>query len=321
MTEMPRKPDPPICTPWYATSLQGADGFATQPRDAERWIRSFRPSSAASVAVDVCSARPIVDITPALRGVIKTAAFERSITVPDMLRDLLAREFSDTDESARSADPTPGARHVFYVGPWHTEVELTWVEGRIEHWIHFGHDSSETILDRCRRILHLTPRNVFAFVRWATDDFRTVVSRIDDVRAVDRGDPYQTPPFAGPGGEILLRISGWPEDRTCAPGDRRGGRRLASTPLMPPNYCASQQPPRRRRADAAPTAANNIASAGCAGGPRHNAFRLHHDHLCRDALRRAYERLPSRAKAALERRRERAVRAPRGAAHASAPCR
>src|SRR5579862_4126032 len=49
---------------------------------------------------------------------------------------------------------------------------------------------------------------------------------------------------------------------------------------MPPNYCASQQPPRRRRADAAPTAANNIASAGCAGGPRHNAFRLHRDHLC-----------------------------------------
>ena len=48
MTEMSRKPDPSICTPWYATSLQEADGFATQPRDAENWIRSFRPSSSAA---------------------------------------------------------------------------------------------------------------------------------------------------------------------------------------------------------------------------------------------------------------------------------
>ena len=111
------------------------------------------------------------------------------------------------------ADPTPGARHVLYVGPWHTEVELIWVEGRIEHWTHFGHDSSETILDRCRRILHLTPRNVFAFVRWASNSFGTVVSRIDDVRAVDRGDPYQTPPFVG-----------WSGRRDFA-ADQRLGRR------------------------------------------------------------------------------------------------
>jgi hypothetical protein len=47
------------------------------------------------------------------------------------------------------------------------------------------------------------------------------------------------------------------------------------------------------------------------GELRHDAFRLRHDHLCRDALRRADERLPSRAKPALERRRERAVRAVR----------
>jgi hypothetical protein len=32
-----------------------------------------------------------------LRGRIKIAAFQRGITVADMLRDLLAREFPDTD--------------------------------------------------------------------------------------------------------------------------------------------------------------------------------------------------------------------------------
>ena len=38
-----------------------------------------------------------VDITPALRGRIKIAAFQRGITVADMPRDLLAREFPDTN--------------------------------------------------------------------------------------------------------------------------------------------------------------------------------------------------------------------------------
>lgn len=72
-------------------------GFAARPRDAESWIRSPDPSSAVSVAADIYTARLTVDITPALRGRIKIAAFQRGITVADMLRDLLAREFPDTD--------------------------------------------------------------------------------------------------------------------------------------------------------------------------------------------------------------------------------
>lgn len=72
-------------------------GFAARPRDAESWVRSPDPSSPASVAADLYTARLTVDITPALRGRIKIAAFQRGITVADMLRDLLAREFPDTD--------------------------------------------------------------------------------------------------------------------------------------------------------------------------------------------------------------------------------
>jgi hypothetical protein len=92
-----------------------------------------------------------------------------------------------------------------------THVELTWLEKRIEHWIRFGRDVDETILDRRRRVLSFVPGSIFAFVRWASNDYGTVVSRIDIVRAVAVGEPYQTLPFVRPGGEILLRINGWPK--------------------------------------------------------------------------------------------------------------
>ena len=92
-----------------------------------------------------------------------------------------------------------------------TGVEVTWLEGRIEQWIRFGHEAGETVLDRRRRVLRFAPNSVFAFVRWAANDFGTVVSRVDIVRAVDQGAPYQTLPFVRSGGDILLRISGWPK--------------------------------------------------------------------------------------------------------------
>ena len=72
-------------------------GFAARPRDADSWIRSPDPASANTNATDLYTARLTVDITPALRGRIKIAAFQRGITVADMLRDLLAREYPDTD--------------------------------------------------------------------------------------------------------------------------------------------------------------------------------------------------------------------------------
>ena len=92
-----------------------------------------------------------------------------------------------------------------------TRVELTWIEKKIEYWIRFGQDVQETILDRRRRVLSFRPGTTFAFVRWASNDFGTIISRIDIVRAVELGEPYQTLPFVRPGGEILLRIDGWPK--------------------------------------------------------------------------------------------------------------
>ena len=92
-----------------------------------------------------------------------------------------------------------------------TEVELIWHEKRIEHWLRFGHAASERIIDRSRRILTFRPHVVFAYVRWVSNDFGTVVSRIDILRTVRFGETHTTLPFVWPGGEIFLHITGWPK--------------------------------------------------------------------------------------------------------------
>ncbi|RWD69703.1 DUF2840 domain-containing protein [Mesorhizobium sp.] len=90
-----------------------------------------------------------------------------------------------------------------------TTVELTWIEKRIEHRLRFGRPANQTIIDKRRRVVAFAPGSVFAFVRWAANDFGTIVSRIDIVRAVFPGEAYQTLPYIRPGGEILLKIAGW----------------------------------------------------------------------------------------------------------------
>ena len=92
-----------------------------------------------------------------------------------------------------------------------THVELTWIEKKVEYWIRFGREAGELILDRRRRVISFRPNSIFAFARWAGNDFGTIISRIDIVRAVEPGETYQTLPFVRPGGEILLKIEGWPK--------------------------------------------------------------------------------------------------------------
>jgi len=92
-----------------------------------------------------------------------------------------------------------------------THVELTWIEKKIEHWLRFGRRADEKILDRRRSVSSFAPGGIFAFVRWASNDYGTIVSRLDIVRAVEPGARFQTLPFVRPGGEILLRVNGWPK--------------------------------------------------------------------------------------------------------------
>ncbi|WP_067219094.1 hypothetical protein [Stappia indica] len=68
-------------------------GFASRPVDPEGWIKDGDTPPGGRGVSAACTARLTIDITPELRGRIKIAAFRRGVTVADMLRDLLAREF------------------------------------------------------------------------------------------------------------------------------------------------------------------------------------------------------------------------------------
>lgn len=96
-------------------------------------------------------------------------------------------------------------------GPSLTFVELTWHKQRIENRIRFGRPESQQILDRHRRVVSFAPGSIFCFVRWAANEYGTILSRADIVRAVAADERYQTLPFVRPGGEILLRMDGWPK--------------------------------------------------------------------------------------------------------------
>ncbi len=68
--------------------------FASRPADPESWIKTPEPTPTSPARDSGFTARLTIDITPELRGRIKIAAFQRGLTVADMLRELLTREFS-----------------------------------------------------------------------------------------------------------------------------------------------------------------------------------------------------------------------------------
>ncbi|MFV3131277.1 hypothetical protein [Niveispirillum sp. KHB5.9] len=72
------------------------DGFVARPSDAESWGRR---SERRSTVADAFTARLTIDVTPVLRGRIRMAAFRQGLTMAELLRDLLAREFPP-DEGA-----------------------------------------------------------------------------------------------------------------------------------------------------------------------------------------------------------------------------
>jgi hypothetical protein len=74
-------------------------GFASRPGDADSWVRAPESLPASRPPEDF-SARLTIDVTPALRGRIKVTAFRRGMTVADMLRALLDREFLDDGGAA-----------------------------------------------------------------------------------------------------------------------------------------------------------------------------------------------------------------------------
>ena len=71
--------------------------FAARPGAADAWVRAPGADAGPPSAY---TARLTIDVTPILRGRIKITAFERGITVAEMLRTLLEREFGDAAADA-----------------------------------------------------------------------------------------------------------------------------------------------------------------------------------------------------------------------------
>ncbi|MFG1230418.1 ribbon-helix-helix protein [Xanthobacter wiegelii] len=78
------------------TARPNRRGFAARPADPEHWIKAAEAPPPRDAAASF-TARLTIDVTPELRGRIKIAAFQRGVTVADMLRDLLARAFPATE--------------------------------------------------------------------------------------------------------------------------------------------------------------------------------------------------------------------------------
>jgi hypothetical protein len=92
-----------------------------------------------------------------------------------------------------------------------TQVELLWIQKRVETWIRFGQIAREQIIDNTRRVVSLAPNNVFALVHWAANDYGTIRSEIHILRAVAPGEPYVAVSDVQPGADILLHARGWPK--------------------------------------------------------------------------------------------------------------
>ena len=81
------------------TERNSRRGFAARRGDPDAWVRTPELSISRTSDPDL-TARLTIDVTPALRGRIKIIAFQRGLTVAEMLRALLDREFPDGGETA-----------------------------------------------------------------------------------------------------------------------------------------------------------------------------------------------------------------------------
>lgn len=92
-----------------------------------------------------------------------------------------------------------------------THVTLFWREGKHEDWLKFGRPVAERIISRSQRIESYAPGQLFALVRWASNDYGTIHSTLDIVRAVEPGEPVTHVAQVDPGGAVLLSVHGWPK--------------------------------------------------------------------------------------------------------------
>lgn len=121
---------------------------------------------------------------------------------------LLTRERLWTDGDAPPTRPTETR---LGDGPQLTHVTLVWRKGEREDWIKFGKPVAGRIVNRSQRIESYATGQVFALVRWTSNEYGTVRSALDIVRAAAAGEPVTPVPQVDPGGDVLLSVHGWPK--------------------------------------------------------------------------------------------------------------
>lgn len=92
-----------------------------------------------------------------------------------------------------------------------TRVHVTWVAKKREHWLRFGRVVDEQIISRSQSIKSLAAGSTFALIRWDANDYGTIFSAIDIMRAVNPSESFTTCPDVEPGGDSLLSVTGWPK--------------------------------------------------------------------------------------------------------------
>jgi hypothetical protein len=76
------------------TGRNPRSGFVSRPSDPDTWVGAPEPNAPRNGArADLTTARLTLDVTPEPPGRIMMAAFQRGVTVAEMLRDLLTCKF------------------------------------------------------------------------------------------------------------------------------------------------------------------------------------------------------------------------------------
>ena len=162
-----------------------------------------------------------------------------------------------------------------------THVELIWLEKRIEHWIRFGHDIAEKILDRRRRILRFAPDSVFAFVRWAANDSARSSRASTSCALSDLARPIRRWPMCAPAAKFSCASPAGPRSSACCRRSTPSNSSASIRPTPVPITGAISRTGSRPVMHRAPTRASAIAPGFCAGGSRHDALRLGLDDVFR----------------------------------------
>lgn len=86
------------------------------------------------------------------------------------------------------------------------DVELTWIEGRLEQKLRFGRVAAERSAGPHKRIASFRPGATFALLGCTVPDLGRVSWSLAVVTAVEPGVRYQAHPGIAPGGDILLVV-------------------------------------------------------------------------------------------------------------------